>query len=142
MGRFVKNPSAGTSTVLQSIVIPSGSTAARPSNPTDGSTRFNTTNNKLEVWNGSAWRNIASEGIVTITKDTFTGDGSTVVFGAMSQTKAAGTESTVQVFVGNVHQNPGVAYTFDGSTNITFTSPPPDTHTIVILYGFDSTVAE
>ena len=141
MGRFVKNPVAGNR-AAESIVMPAGPTSARPSNALYGSTRFNTSTNKLEVWNGAEWRVLAAEGTLTITKDTFTGDGSTVVFGAMSQTKAAGTEATVQVFVGNVHQNPAVAYTFDGSTNITFTSPPPDTHTIVILYGFDSTVAE
>jgi len=142
MGRFIKNPRVGTGASSESLVIPYGPTSSRPADPVYGSTRFNTTTNKLEVWNGTSWRIVASEGNLAITKDTFTGDGSTVVFGAMREAKASGTEATVQVFVGNVHQNPAVAYTFNGSTNITFTSPPPDSHTIVILYGFDSTVAE
>ena len=124
------------------MVIPLGPTSLRPSDAPTGSFRFNSTTLKLEVWNSTEWRTIGTEGVVTITKDTFTGDGSTTVFGAMSFTKASGTEATVQVYVGNVHQNPGVAYTFDGTTNITFTSPPPATHTIVVIHGFDSTVAE
>ena len=141
MGRLVKNPKTA-SPGAESITLPTGPTASRPATPSPGTIRFNTTNNKLEVYNSSTWRTVGSEGVVTITKDTFTGDGSTTIFGALSFSKASGTEKTVQVFVGNVHQNPGIAYTFDGGTDITFTSPPPDSHTIVILYGFDSTVAE
>jgi len=140
MGRLVKNPKLAI-TGAESITLPSGSTATRPLTPLGGAIRFNSTNNKLEVYNSSAWRTVGSEGNVAITKDTFTGDGSTTVFGAMAFSKASGTEKTVQVFVGNVHQNPAVAYTFDSSTNITFTSPPPISQTIVILHGFDSTVA-
>jgi hypothetical protein len=141
MGRLVKNPDL-TNAIARGVVMPIGSSASRSSDPATGSFRYNTSTQKLEVWNSTEWRTIGTEGVVTITKDTFTGDGSSIQFGAMSFAKAAGTEATVQVYVGNVHQNPGVAYTFDGTTNITFTSPPPDTHTIVILYGFDSTVAE
>lgn len=140
MGRFLKNPKAAS--ILESLQIPVGPTSSRPADPGYGAARFNTTTNKLEVWNGTEWRLLAAEGLVAITKDTFTGDGSTTVFGAMSFSKDSGTEKTVQVFVGNVHQNPGVAFTFDGSTDITFTSPPPNTHTIVVIHGFDSTVAE
>ena len=73
---------------------------------------------------------------VTITKDSFVGDGSTAVF-TMSITPD--NENAIIVFVGNVHQNPGVAYTVSGA-DITFTSAPPDTHTIVVLHGFNSTV--
>jgi hypothetical protein len=39
------------------------------------------------------------------------------------------------VFVGNVFQNPGMAYTVDGN-KISFTSTPPDGQYIVILHGF------
>ena len=141
MGRLAKNPQVANA-IASAVTMPVGSTALRPADPTDGTFRYNSTTNKLEIWNGTEWRTVGSEGVVTITKDTFTGDGSSILFGAMSFAKDAGTEATVQVFVGNVHQNPGVAYTFDGSTDITFTSPPPDTHTIVVIHGFDSTVAE
>ena len=140
MGRLAKNPQI-SNVIAEAVTLPIGATATRPVSPGNGAFRFNTSTNKLEIWNGSEWRTVGSEGIVTITKDTFTGDGSTTVFGAMTFSKASGTEKSVQVFVGNVHQNPGVAYTFDSTTNITFTSPPPISQTIVILHGFDSTVA-
>jgi hypothetical protein len=47
-------------------------------------------------------------------------------------------ENNILVFVGNVFQNPDVAYTLSGAT-LTFAGPPPNTHTIVVLHGFDST---
>tara|TARA_B110000977_G_C11051875_1_gene482641 strand:+ start:1304 stop:1729 length:426 start_codon:yes stop_codon:yes gene_type:complete len=140
MGRNVKNPilqKAGTA----SITIPSGSTASRPIGAKLGATRFNTSYNNLEVWNGSVWRLLAAEGTTVITKDTFTGDGSSTVFGAMSFNKNVNDETSVLVFVGNVHQNPGTAYSFNNSDNITFTSPPPAAHSIVVIHGLNSTVA-
>jgi hypothetical protein len=141
MARNVKNPISHSS-ITESLTIPSGTTAKRPKEATLGATRFNTSFNKMELWDGSNWRFLASEGTTVITKDTFTGDGSSTVFGAMSFNKEANDETSVLVFVGNVHQNPGSAYTFDGSDNITFTSPPPDTHSIVVIHGLNSTVAE
>lgn len=141
MARSVKNPKA-QSGVTASLTIPSGTTAKRPADATLGATRFNTSFSKLELWDGTTWRLLASEGTTVITKDTFTGDGSSTVFGAMSFAKESNDETSVLVFVGNVHQNPGSAYTFDGSDNIIFTSPPPDTHSIVVIHGLNSTVAE
>jgi len=38
-----------------SIDIPVGTTAQRPSSPTSGNMRYNTTTNSLEIYNGSAW---------------------------------------------------------------------------------------
>ena len=141
MARNIKNPRSNSSSAT-SLTIPSGTTAKRPANAKLGATRFNTSFNKLELWDGITWRLLAAEGTTVITKDTFTGDGSSTVFGAMSFSKEANDETSVLVFVGNVHQNPASAYTFDGSDNITFTSPPPDTHSIVVIHGLNSTVAE
>jgi hypothetical protein len=44
----------------------------------------------------------------------------------------------IQVFVGNVHQNPDVSYTISTST-LQFSSPPNLGQTIEIYHGFDST---
>lgn len=140
MGRLAKNPTI-TNAIAQSMVLPTGTTANRPDSPVYGTFRFNLSTNKLEIWNGTEWRTIGSEGTVSIVKDTFTGDGSTTSFGPMTYEKATGSESRVMVYVGNVHQNPGVAYTFNGTNSIDFTSPPPSGHTIVVLHGFDSTIA-
>ena len=138
MGRFIK--SSATTTLKDestgSIHLPSGSTAERPANPIEGNIRYNTESSQLEFFNGSNFEDVSIQGSVTITKDSFVGDGSTVVY---TMSINPNDENGILVFVGNVHQNPGVAYTVSGST-ITFSSAPPDTHTIVILHGFNSTI--
>jgi len=138
LGRFIK--SSATTTLKDestgSIHLPSGSTAERPANPIEGNIRYNTESSQLEFFNGSNFEDVSIQGSVTITKDSFVGDGSTVVY---TMSINPNDENGILVFVGNVHQNPGVAYTVSGST-ITFSSAPPDTHTIVILHGFNSTI--
>ena len=63
-------------------------------------------------------------------KDTFSGDDSTVAF-TLSQTSAA---NEVEVFVGNVQQEPTIAYSISGS-NLTFTeAPPTGTNNIYVLH--------
>ena len=63
-------------------------------------------------------------------KDTFSGDDSTVAF-TLSQTSAA---NEVEVFVGNVQQEPTIAYSISGST-LTFTeAPPAGTNNIYVLH--------
>lgn len=137
MARFIK---AGQFTTLNDkqtggLNLPVGDTGSRTVSPLPGDIRFNTDGNALEYYDDTfgQWEIIPKVGTVSITKDSFTGDGSTTAF-TMSVTPF--NEDTIFVFVGNVHQNPGVAYTVSGTT-ITFSSPPPDTHTIVILHGFD-----
>jgi hypothetical protein len=135
MGRFLKNtriPTAGYGAVL-----PYGGTALRPTAPVDGDIRFNNDTNKVEVYYSSAWNSIAKVGQVTITKDTFTGDSVTTAF-TMTKTYTAGEETRIIAVVGNVFQNPGVAFTVSGTT-ISFTSPPPFGQTIIVLHGFAST---
>lgn len=138
MGRYIK--SSATTTVKDeasgNITLPSGTTAERSSVPQTGDIRYNTDASALEFFDGSAFENVALQGAVSITKDSFTGDGATTAF---TMTVAPTDVNSILVFVGNVHQNPGVAYTVS-STTLTFTSPPPDTHTIVIMHGFDSTI--
>lgn len=138
MGRFIKN--SATTTIKDeasgSITLPSGSTAERSADPSSGDIRYNTDSGALEYFDGSAFENVALQGTVLITKDSFTGDGITTAY-TMSVTPR--NADAVLVFVGNVHQNPGIAYTVSGAT-ITFTSIPPDTHTILVMHGFDSTV--
>ena len=56
----------------------------------------------------------------------------------MTQSYAPGHEAEILVFIGNIFQNPGVAYTVNGYT-ITFTSVPDLGMKIVILHNFNST---
>ena len=137
MARFIK---AGQFTSLNDkqsggLKLPDGTTGQRSPAPLAGEVRYNTTTSNFEFYNGSIYQNVAVKGTVTITKDSFTGDGSTIAY-ILSITPAD--ENNILVFVGNVFQNPDVAYTLTGAT-LTFASPPPNAHTIVVLHGFDST---
>jgi hypothetical protein len=85
---------------------------------------------------------VAKIGAVSIVVDEFTGDGVETQF-IMSQTES--TESAVLVSIGGVYQQPITNYTVDGSTTITFTSPPPapgvNPNKIVVVHNLNSTDA-
>lgn len=117
------------------VIVPAGPTASRPGVPVNGQIRYNTDTTRFEIYY-NAWKEIAINGNITITKDSFTGDGSTVAYVLSS----AANQTATQVYVGNVHQNPGVAYTITGST-LTFNSIPPNGQTIEVYLGFASTNA-
>jgi len=133
--RSLKNPVLKT--FGYATVMPYGGTALRPTSPIDGEFRFNTDTNKVEVYYESVWNSISKIGQIAITKDTFTGDSSQTIF-TMTKSYSAGDEPKIIVVVGNVFQNPGVAFTVSGTT-ITFTSPPPFGQTVIVLHGFAST---
>ena len=138
MGRYIKKSATTTLKDESSgdFTLPSGTTSERSPSPTAGDIRYNTDSGALEYFDGSAFENVALQGTVAITKDSFTGDGSTTSY---TMSISPRNENAVLVFVGNVHQNPGIAYTVSGA-DITFTSAPPNTHTVVIMHGFDSTI--
>lgn len=147
MGRFVSNRELKSQSY--SIRLPQATSSFPYGNPSvSGEIRYNTTNNQIEYWDGSAWQIIAKVGNSTIVKDSqgaaspgsnlVAADGSRTTF-TMSQSYTSGQEAQVLVYVGNIFQNPGVAYTFNGTTTITFTSPPPLGQTIIILHNFAST---
>ena len=65
-----------------SLKLPSGTTAQRPTSPSTGEWRYNTTTNLVEFWDGGAWRDLQSEDIPPINSEnfnavTYTGNGST-----------------------------------------------------------------
>jgi len=81
---------------------------------------------------------------VAPTKDTFTGDGSTVAFDLANACPAGG-EFALQVFVDNVRQEPGSGKAFtlgaDGSGDlkrITFTEAPASSAVIYCITTFDN----
>ena len=62
------------------LKLPSGTTAQRPTSPSTGEWRYNTTTNLVEFWDGGAWRDLQSENIPPINSEhfiavTWTGDG-------------------------------------------------------------------
>lgn len=116
------------------IKLPAGTSAEQPSNPIDGMTRYNSDDDTIEFYASSQWRTVRT-GKSTVTKDTFTGDGTTSSFGPLSFSVTD--ENSILVYVQNVWQNGGVNYTTSGTT-INFTSSVPFGHTIVVLHGFDT----
>lgn len=146
MGRFVKNRDIETQGYAARM--PFGPTALRSASPVNGLFRFNTDTNRVEVYYNATWNVLAKVGISEIVKDSQgatapganleAADGTRTTF-TMSKSYASGQETQVLVYVGNIFQNPGIAYTFNGTTTITFTSPPPLGQTIIILHNFPST---
>ncbi|MEI6051262.1 MAG: hypothetical protein WCQ44_01045 [Opitutaceae bacterium] len=136
MGHLLKN------TVFKNgsyaLGVPVGSSTIGPEIPVIGQTRYNTSTSKLEFYNSSVWNAVAKEGNVTITKDSLTGDNIVSDF-TMTKTYTSGQEAQVLVFLNTVFQNPGVNYTFNGTTNIHFTSVPGMSAVILVLHNIAST---
>lgn len=140
MGRYLKNTQLqGGSYAIQ---LPLGSNSIGPDQPVNGQVRFNTSNNRIEMFFAGVWNQVAKIGSVNIVVDEFTGDGVTTTF-TMSQAESS--ESAVLVSIGGVYQQPITNYTVDGSTTITFTSPPPapgiNPNKIVVVHNLNSTDA-
>lgn len=139
MARFAKNRKLERDTASTAVRPPVGSSALRPSSPATGLFRFNTDNTVMEIYYNGVWNNVAKEGVSVIAKDQFTGAIGVTQF-TMTYSYASGREAQVLIFVGGVFQVPGTAYTFNGTTTITFATAPPLGQTVVILHNFPSTV--
>jgi hypothetical protein len=130
--------------VTGALRLPKGTTGQQ-ANPVSGDIRFNTTTGYLEYYDASNWRSITFQQNLTITKDAFTGDGSTTLFGPLSFTPASA--NNVLIFVQGVFQQGTTNYTMVNSSGlvsgtlnyILFGSAPPLSQSIVVLHGFDKT---
>jgi hypothetical protein len=119
------------------FIPPVGNSAERPGTPPAGLTRYNTTTNYLEFYNGAGWVAAGPEA-GTITAQTLTGDGSTDTFILEKNT----TTEAVIVSTNGTVQKPGTAYTVTND-EITFAEPPADGDTvdvrfITLTYTFSS----
>ena len=136
MGRFVKNFSLADG--HETLGIPSGPTSGQPTDATPGALRYNTTLNLFEFYNGTNFVQVtgAVGGKHTITRDSFTLDGSTTAYGALSFEPSA--DQNVLVFIEGVFQNDS-QYNISGTT-ITLTSilEADNGKTLTVLHGFDS----
>lgn len=138
MGRSVKNFAVANQALA--LGIPNVPTSRRPAG-LNGQIIYNTTTGTFQVYD-NAWANV-STGIsagATITKDTFTGDGSTTTF---TMSISVTNPQDILVFVGGVYQIPTTSYSVSG-TAITFGSAPPasngvdNDHIVTVLHGFNS----
>ena len=129
------------------IILPSGTTGER-STTTQGLIRFNTTTGNFEgSTDGSSFVTFTTSGsgasgTATITKEQFTGDGTSTQF-TLSTTPSD--ENNIIVYVDGVMQEPDANYTLSG-TKLSFTAggdgssveAPHDGARIVVMLGFDT----
>jgi len=105
-----------------SMMIPSGTTAQRPSSTggtdTTGMLRFNTTATAMEIYTGAAWQSLSTQ-FTVIADQQFSGDGTTVDF---TLTESQTTNSCI-VSINGVIQIPTLAYSVS-TTTLTFTEAP------------------
>ena len=125
---------AGSAT--DALHVPTGTTGQRPSSPSAGMLRFNSTLGRFEGHNGSSFAEIGGGGgSNTFTVNTYTGDGSTTAF-TLSQ--APDSEDNLLVFVEGVYQNPN-DFTLNGTT-LTLDAAPVSGRKI-IAYSVRAAVA-
>ena len=98
------------------LIIPVGTTGERPTGQT-GMLRFNTSNTRTEIYNGTGWVDVAPSN--TITTNNFNGDNSTTSFTLGASTS---TEAVIVTLNGTVQEATN-AYSVSGTT-LTFTSAP------------------
>ena len=138
MGRHLKNYSLNSQALALNIV--NTSTANRPAGQ-NGQIIYNTTTGTFQVYD-NAWTNVSTgtSAAATITKNTFSGDGTT---GSFTMTISVTNPQDILVFIGGVYQIPTTSYSVSGTT-LTFGSPPPspngfdNDHIVTVLHGFNS----
>lgn len=128
MGYFVKNRQLQSGS--SGVVLPTGTTAQRPTAPQFGLIRYNTELGYIEYFNGSVFQAVGVAGAVTYNVQSFTGDGATVTFGLGTSV----VESQLIVFVGSIFQAPDTYAITGGGVDITFDqAPPPDVPINVVI---------
>lgn len=136
MGRFVKNAELKSGAYVTRL--PYAPSSVGPEEPVDGLVRYNYTSNKAQYYSLGEWRDFVHAGRAPLLKDTFVADGVNREFGPLSKNYSIGDELYVLVFVGNVFQNPGVAYQVDRDM-IRFTGTPGADQPIVVIHGLGNT---
>lgn len=113
------------------VLVPKGTTAQRPANPTNGHLRYNTTLNELEVYQESAWRSVRYKepnndpGIVQ--QNLGNGDATITLFGPLDSQDpntdytAPAAAQNVLVLVENVFQISTTNYTLVQNPSSTLT---------------------
>ena len=123
------------------LVVPTGTTAERPS-AQEGIIRFNTTTGKYEVsLDGSTYTALRTEAAASsITKDVFTGDGSSTQF---TMTVTPTSAKNILVYVDGVMQEATQNYTiasnvlaFTGGSDGSTVEAPHNGARIVVMHGF------
>lgn len=142
-----------------SIRVPKGTTAERPANPENGHFRYNTTDNRFEVYENGSWAGVrgVTPVLVGITQQSLgNGDATETVFGPLAsgdpEFPVPAAAQNVLVFVENVFQISTTNYTLEQSVSgsltgpnapyadgwyIKFTSAPDLNKPVTVLHNFD-----
>jgi hypothetical protein len=145
MGRYASNRQLKSQSY--SIQLPQAGTAFNYGNPAVlGAIRFNVNTNSIQYYDAAGnWQTLAITNYYNVVKDssatpqggglTLTTPTGTLTTFTMSYAYNSGQESNVLIFVGNIFQQPGVSYTFNGTTTVTFTTAPPLGQSVTILHN-------
>ena len=134
-GNIVLEPTGNGVAIIDTVtglVLPVGNTDQRPSAPDSGTVRFNTTILDLEIYDGSAWVGAGGGGggnVFTITNQTISPDGSTLVF-TLNQDA---TSDSVLLTINGVNQTPDVDYSVAGNS-LTMSTVPLSSDLIQIRF--------
>ena len=104
------------------VKLPSGTTAQRPSSPEKGYSRYNTTDNKLEYWNGTEWQQLPGITPPIITSISYPGDDLAADPDGGQTITINGSDFITGATVTVDGTTPSVI-TFVSATEITFTAP-------------------
>ncbi len=130
-GYYVKNRQIPSSD--SGVVLPTGTTASRPTAPVRGLIRYNTDTALIEYFDGSQYNGLDTGAGGDYLVDTFEGDGSTTVFTMSVEVSDA---DQIFVYIGGVYQGPsGTPYTVDGGYDITFSEAPPGDEPINVIHS-------
>ena len=157
-GASVKFSTAGLGIIdgTKAIVVPSGTTAERPSTPANAQLRYNTDNNEFEVYENGAWKNLRYQEpnpIGIVQQNLGVGDGTETTFGLLNSGDTdfptPASAASVIVLVENVFQISTTNYTlvqnpssgpntpYAAGWYIVFSTPVPTGKPITVLHNFD-----
>ena len=118
VGNITLAPTGNSDVIIDTVsglVLPVGNTAQRPSPAAQGTVRFNSDSDRVEIYDGSGWEDV----VANVTNQTLNGDGSTVLFTLDRDS----TTAAALIMINGVVQLPAVAYSVTGN-QLTFTQAP------------------
>ena len=104
---------------ITGLTVPVGNTAQRPGSPGSGTVRFNTSTLNLEIYDGFSWTTAGGGNTFTITNQTISPDGSTLVY-TLDQDA---TSASILLTINGVNQTPDIDYSVTGNSLTMATTP-------------------
>ena len=128
VGNITLAPTGNSDVIIDTVsglVLPVGNTAQRPSPAQQGTVRFNSDSDRVEIYDGTGWEDV----VANVTNQTLNGDGSTAVFTLDRDS----TTAAALIMINGVVQLPTTAYTVAGN-QLTFAQPPVVSDTIDVRF--------